>query len=128
MSTQISSTPQVLVVASQTGLSAAKVLINAYSPASGSLFLVHVYINVVSWVTPASFSASLAFNTEVGGSATPTLQMTNAGATSSGAITAVSLWQGSYYGPMYGTITVQTTGTFTGSPVYSFYSTIMRMG
>jgi|GEM_PF-4507494 len=98
--------------------------INYTPPAVAGRYRFSGNVNVTAWTTPASFTVVATYKDDSGNARTETLQLvrgtTGAAAT---AITAIDRWY--FTLPLFAinnaatAITLSTTGTFTGSPVYN---------
>jgi len=98
--------------------------INYTPPALAGRYRLSGNVNMTAWTTPASFTVVATYKDDSGNARTETLQLvrgtTGAAAT---AITAIDRWY--FTLPLFAinnaatAITLSTTGTFTGSPVYN---------
>ena len=121
------------VPAVATGQTAAKTnLINYTPPAVIGVYRLLAMVNVTAWTTPASFTIAVTYKDDQGNADTETLAVArgSTGAVAA-AITAVDRW---YAIPLListdnsqTAITLSTTGTFTGSPSYSFAGALERV-
>lgn len=98
---------------------------------TGLLYRLTVYVDVTAWTTPASFTLVATFKGSQGASKSITLATFEDDATSSALIDEVS---GFAAVPLVFTvdssgtaITLSTTGTFTGSPVYDLFAVLERL-
>lgn len=98
--------------------------INYTPPAVAGVYRILVQINVTAWTTPASFTVAITYADSAGNARTDTAALSrgsNGG--NAAAITAVDRWF--VAGEIIAidnsatAITVSTTGTFSGSPVYT---------
>jgi hypothetical protein len=106
--------------------------INFKPPAKAGTYLLYVLVNVTAWTTPASFTIVVTYKDNKGNAQTETLGM-DLGTTGAPvqAITTVDR----YYAQSLlisidnsaTAITVSTTGTFTGSPVYQLSALLQRV-
>lgn len=117
--------PYVVASSTATGLTGADTnRINYTPPAVAGRYRIGGIVNVTAWTTPASFTVALTYKDDSGNARTDTAFLTR-GSTgaSAAAVTAVDRWY--YEFPCVAinngatAITVSTTGTFTGSPVYN---------
>ena len=108
-----------------TGLTGADTNRINYTPAAtAAAYRVTGVVNVTAWTTPASFTVACTYKDASGNARTDTaLVIRGSTGASAAAITAVDRW---YYvftnvdiDNSATAITVSTTGTFTGSPVYN---------
>lgn len=123
----------ITAVSEATGLTAADTNRINYTPAAASSsYSINGVVNVTAWTTPASFTVALTYKDASGNARTDTAAVTR-GSTgaAAAAITAVDRW---YYDfPLIDidnsatAITVSTTGTFTGSPVYNHAVCLNRL-
>jgi hypothetical protein len=125
--------PAEVALDSETGLSAARTNAINYTPiASAGLYRLSVVVDVTAWTTPATFTIAVTYKDASGNSRTETLQVVR-GSTgaAAAAITAVDRWYAEL--PLIQidnsatAITVSTTGTFTGSPVYNLAAVLERL-
>lgn len=125
--------PYIVAQNQANGLTAAATNQISYSPGgSAGLFGIVGVINVKSWATPASFTVVVVYKDDAGTTTTETLGLVrgSTGATAA-AITAVDRWY--FRLPTFAidssntAITVSTTGTFTGTPVYTFAASVEKL-
>ncbi len=103
-----------------------------YTPAavSGTYELIGV-VNVTAWTTPATFSVVATYKDASGNARTDTAMVVR-GSTgaNAAAVTAVDRWYFTFpaidIDATATAITLSTTGTFTGSPVYNLQATLRR--
>jgi hypothetical protein len=106
--------------------------VNYTPPAAAGVYKLTIMVNVTAWTTPASFTIAVTYKDSKGNARTETLGM-NLGSTGAQvqAITTVDR----YYAQQVllaidnsaTAITVSTTGTFTGSPVYQIAAVLERV-
>ena len=131
--TSTTTLPTIVAQYSQIGKTAA--ITNAISftpPATAGRYSFMGVANVTAWTTPASFTVVVVYRDDSGTTQTETLaiQRGTTGAIAA-AITAVDRWY--FELPLFAinngqvAITLSTTGTFTGSPVYNFAAVLMQL-
>jgi hypothetical protein len=98
---------------------------------ANQLYRISAYVDVTAWTTPANFTIVATFKNAEGTSKTITLATNEDDGTASAVIDEVSgfaavpfLFEVDNSGTA---ITLSTTGTFTGSPVYDFFGTLERL-
>jgi hypothetical protein len=106
--------------------------INYIPPAVAGVYLITAVCNVTAWTTPASFTIVVTYKDNRGNARTEILGM-DLGSTGAPvqAITTVDRY---YSQPLLlaidntaTAITVSTSGTFSGAPVYQFAAVLMRV-
>lgn len=97
--------------------------------AADGLFRVDVFLDMISWTTPASFNIRVTYTDDNGTARTQLVPVTQEAGTAATAVTATGIWQGSarLSADASTAITVDTNGTFTGSPTYNVYATIEQL-
>jgi hypothetical protein len=103
--------------------------INYTPPAVAGAYRLNVIVNVTAWTTPATFTIVVTYKDNKGNARTETLNVVrgSTGATAA-AITAVDRWYAEI--PLFSinnsatAITVSTSGTFTGTPVYQLQAVL----
>jgi hypothetical protein len=104
-----------------------------YTPlATAGRYRLNIIVNVTAWTTPASFTIVVTYKDDSGNARTETLQVVR-GSTGAAAlaVTAVDRWYAEI--PIFAidnsatAITVSTTGTFTGSPVYNLSAVLEQL-
>jgi hypothetical protein len=116
-----------------TGLTAADTNRINYTPvATAQSFMLVGCVNVTAWTTPASFTVAVTYKDASGNARTDTAAlMRGSTGANAAAITAVDRWY--YTLPCIDidnsatSITVSTTGTFTGTPVYNHAASLYRV-
>lgn len=106
--------------------------INFTPPASsGMVFRLTAMVNVTAWTTPASFTVVVGYTDSNGTAQTETLTMFEGDGTASAVIDEVERF---YCVPLLivpdnstTAITLSTTGTFSGSPVYTIAAILERL-
>ena len=106
--------------------------INFTPPAIAGTYELKGVVNVTAWTTPASFTIVATYRDASGNTRTDTaLVVRGSTGASAAAVTAIDRWYFSFPGidinNAQTAITLSTTGTFTGSPVYNIATTLMRM-
>lgn len=102
-----------------------------YTPAStSSTYEIVGVVNVTAWATPATFTVAVTYKDASGNARTDTALVVRGTGATAAAVTAVDRWY--FHFPAIdidnsGTaITLSTTGTFTGSPVYNLQADLRR--
>lgn len=105
--------------------------INYLPPALGGTYEISATVQVTAWTTPASFTVLVTFTDASGDAESVTMAMFEDDGTNSAAIDEVADF---FCMPMLfsidnsGTaITLSTTGTFTGSPVYNLIAVLKQL-
>jgi hypothetical protein len=105
--------------------------INYTPPAIAGAYRLLCTVNVTAWTTPASFTVVVTYKDNKGNAQTETLAMNEGDGTVSAAIDEVERF---YCIPLLFSIdssatpiTLSTTGTFTGSPVYQLQAVLVRL-
>ena len=132
LATQGYGVPAIYREGTSTGNTGAVASILTFTPSAPGVFIIYANVNVTAWTTPASFILSVTYTDDNAGAQTETLTVSrgSTGATAA-AITAIDRW---YSIPIIissaglAAITVLTSGTFTGSPVYNTAASIMQIG
>lgn len=93
------------------------------------LFRVCVFLNMISWTTPATFNVEVVYTDDDGTARTQIVPLTQVAGTFAAAVTATGIWQGSVVlcANASTAININTSGTFTGSPSYNVYATIEQL-
>jgi hypothetical protein len=112
--------------------SAASNFINYTPPSTAGVYRIIAMVNVTAWTTPATFTVVVTYTDNKGNARTETLALVKG---SSGAGVAAVTTVDRYYATPFvlaidnsGTaITLSTTGTFTGSPVYQLAGLLERV-
>lgn len=124
--------PAIVALFSATGKTAAVTnAINFIPPAVAGIYRLTAYVDVTAWTTPASFTLAATFNNPEGTGKTVTMATNEDDGTVSALIDEVSGFAGVPF--IFGidatatAITLSTTGTFTGSPVYDFFAILERL-
>jgi len=125
--------PPIIAVAETTGLTGADTNRINYTPAAASsTYELSGVVNVTAWATPASFTVVTTYKDASGNSRTDTaLVVRGSTGASAAAVTAIDRWYFNFpaidIDNSATAITLSTTGTFTGSPVYNFQGTLRRV-
>lgn len=106
--------------------------INYTPPAIAGVYELQVMVNVTAWTTPATFTIVVTYTDNKGNARTETLAvMRGSTGAMAAAITAVDRW---YAMPLLiatdnsqTAITVSTSGTFSGTPVYQIAAKLSRV-
>jgi hypothetical protein len=117
---------------SQTGKTVAVTNAINYSPvAKAGTYRMSGLVNVTAWTTPASFTVVVTYKDASGNSASITMSMFEDDGTNSAAVDEVANF---FCTPMTfqidasaTAITLSTTGTFTGSPVYNLAAVLEQL-
>lgn len=124
--------PPIVASYETTGNSGAVTNAINYTPAAASSTYEMIgVVNVTAWTTPASFTVTITYKDASGNSRTDTALVIrgSTGATAA-AVTAVDRWYFNFpaidIDNSATAITLSTTGTFTGSPVYNLQGTLRR--
>lgn len=116
----------------KTGITAAQTsAINFVPPATIGVYRFSGYLAVTSWTTPASFSVQVVFKSQRGSETVTTVLWDFDGTAIVSLVTAVRRYAVlpiTFETDASATaITVSTTGTFTGSPVYNLQLVLERL-
>lgn len=104
-----------------------------YTPAAAvGTYRITGVVNVTAWTTPATFTVAVTYKDASGNARTDTaLVIRGSSGASAAAITAIDRWYFEFAGididNSATAITLSTTGTFTGSPVYNLSATLERI-
>jgi hypothetical protein len=112
--------------------SAASNFINYTPPATAGVYRIIAMVNVTAWTTPATFTVVVTYTDNKGNARTETLAFVKG---SSGAGVAAITTVDRYYATPFvlaidnsaTAITLSTTGTFSGSPVYQLAGLLERV-
>lgn len=102
-------------------------------PAKAGTYRLSATVDVTAWTTPASFTITGAYKDASGTARTDTFAVARDTGTqpAAGAITAISRWHGQslllQIDNSATAITLSTTGTFTGSPVYNLAGVLEQL-
>ena len=128
------STPVILATSSTTGnVAAVTNAINFTPPKSTGLYRVNSYTDVTAWTTPASFTVAIVHKDASGNTITVTPSQTEGDGSASGSAlideveTFIAIPYVFQIDATGTAITVSTTGTFTGSPVYNFAAVLEQL-
>lgn len=97
---------------------------------NAGFFLVVARVNVTAWATPATFGVVLTYTDNNGTTHTTETQTLTGSAGAVTAATAVDTYSMVFnlINANPGTISIATSGTFTGTPVYDFTSMLFQLG